>query len=199
MTKFIKVPNQWQNQSVLTNKIIRALKINSYWQWVLFKALIICVLICLIWLIDSITKSLNFDPTNLNISTYENSLYGIKSVFNPGLTFFQWFNFQPELSIIHLFNFLLLIVCAGAISYQINHGWSLLIGLSLITGASLGNMIDRFIYEQGVRDWLYLPWINQGASVFNLADMFALSGSIVCLLTLIWQIVANWRTKKHSL
>ena len=72
------------------------------------------------------------------------------------------------------------------------------IAICLTISGSFGNTIDRLIYDQGVRDWLFLPWFRQGSAVFNLADSFAMVGVLIMLIYLMIDMVKlalNWKRK----
>ena len=57
-------------------------------------------------------------------------------------------------------------------------------------------MIDRFAFQGHVRDIIFLPWANRGT--FNFADVDALTGTIIALVTLIVHIIKQYVTNKNK-
>ena len=55
-------------------------------------------------------------------------------------------------------------------------GVPFLLGLSLITGGGIGNLIDRILYHGSVTDFMNLGIGNIRTGVFNFADFFVLVG-----------------------
>lgn len=57
------------------------------------------------------------------------------------------------------------------------------ISLGLILGGTIGNAIDRLIFD-GVRDFIYLKFIN--FAIFNIADMAITIGAILFCISVIF-------------
>ena len=64
------------------------------------------------------------------------------------------------------------------------------ITLGAILGGTLGNVIDRIIFN-GVRDFIYLKFLN--FAIFNVADMAITIGAIVLC---VYEIVIGFRKEK---
>lgn len=136
--------------------------------------------------IDSISKGQNFDPNQIGLIQSQNWLLGIKSIWNPNLTFIPgWQN--PPLWLVNLANFAIL-----ALGLGFWWKWRKLLftsGIALTLGGAMGNTIDRLRFSQGVRDWIFLPWWQNGNAVFNLADLFAILGTILMLASCLYELL----------
>ncbi len=58
-----------------------------------------------------------------------------------------------------------------------------LIGLSLVSGGGIGNLIDRLLFEGQVRDFMLLKAGPLHTGIFNAADVFIFAGIFLLLLT----------------
>lgn len=133
-------------------------------------------------LIDLLTKHFLFqDPgegPGQKVDSYSNWLFGIRSVRNPGLTFFG-----PEavnVALITFFNVIIWISCL--VSLIVLKNALLIVCISLIFSGSMGNTIDRLHFGY-VRDIIYLPWFDRGT--FNFADVDVILGSFMFVGTMI--------------
>ena len=140
-------------------------------------------LIFVLLLIDLLTKQYLFDENNLynvtNKITYQNWLFGIRSIKNSGLTFLPNASDVVLVSIINIF---ILIVCLISLIFWRNILLSIFI--AFIFAGSLGNTVDRLAFSY-VRDIIFTPWLDKGT--FNFADMDVIIGSfgfIINILTL---------------
>ncbi len=68
------------------------------------------------------------------------------------------------------------------------------IGIALILGGAIGNLIDRIIYA-GVRDFIYLKSIN--FAIFNFADTFVTIGGVILVVSLIIDFVKAYTKEKN--
>lgn len=165
-------------------------------QKTLIISLVYLILISLFLLIDTLTKYLNFDQQQIGTTLYENWLWGVKPIWNPNLTFIPFWN-NPPLWVVNLLNFALIGALLAFLWFRrMQFGFAIAICLTI--SGSFGNTIDRLIYDQGVRDWLFLPWFRQGSAVFNLADSFAMVGVLIMLIYLMIDMVKlalNWKRK----
>lgn len=161
--------------------------LGKYQQWIMLYGLYLLTILVVI-AIDSITKELNFKANEIGIIQSENWLIGTNSIWNPNLTFIPgWQN--PPKWLVNLANFTLLGFGLG-----LWWKWRNLVfsgGLALTLGGAMGNTIDRIRFEQGVRDWIFLPWFQDGKAVFNLADGFAMLGTILMVTSCIYQLIQS--------
>lgn len=133
-------------------------------------------------LIDLLTKHFLFQdpgPSSGSIHSFSNWLFGIRSVRNPGLTFFG-----PEavnIALITFFNVIIWISCLLCLIVLKNA--FLVVGISLIFSGSMGNTVDR-LHFGFVRDIIYLPWFDRGT--FNFADVDVIFGSFMFVGTMIF-------------
>lgn len=58
-----------------------------------------------------------------------------------------------------------------------------LLAVSLVSSGAIGNIIDRFRYEQGVVDFLDIGIGSQRWPVFNVADMAVSTGAVLLLIS----------------
>ncbi len=92
--------------------------------------------------------------------------------------------------------FILVAVLASAliIYLLISNKWGLnvgaKVGLALILGGAVGNLIDRIVLG-GVRDFIYFKSINY--AIFNFADTFVSIGAVVLVIFFIIGIVKSAR------
>lgn len=132
-------------------------------------------------LIDLLTKQYLFDENNLynvtNKITYQNWLFGIRSIKNSGLTFLPNASDVVLVSIINIF---ILIVCLISLIFWKNILLSIFI--AFIFAGSLGNTVDRLAFSY-VRDIIFTPWLDKGT--FNFADMDVIIGSFGFLITIL--------------
>ena len=128
-------------------------------------------------LIDLLTKQYLFDEKNLDNVTYQNWLFGIRSIKNSGLTVFPNASDVVLVSIINIF---ILIVCLISLIFWRNILLSIFI--AFIFSGSLGNTVDRLAFSY-VRDIIFTPWLDKGT--FNFADMDVIIGSFGFAITIL--------------
>lgn len=133
-------------------------------------------------LIDLLTKHYLFDEGNLyqetlNNVTYQNWLFGIRSVKNSGLTVFPN---ASDVVLVSTINIFILIVCLISLIFWKNILLSIFI--AFIFSGSLGNTVDRLAFSY-VRDIIFTPWLDKGT--FNFADMDVIIGSFGFLITIL--------------
>lgn len=63
------------------------------------------------------------------------------------------------------------------------HSRSVTVALGFMMAGTVGNCYDRMFNQRGVRDFLFIEWINW--PIFNLADSFLVCGALI----LIWQAI----------
>jgi len=63
--------------------------------------------------------------------------------------------------------------------FRVREIW-LVIYLAMVMGGGLSNLLDRFVLNGGVTDFILLQLFSMHTGIFNLADVYILSGS--CLL-----------------
>lgn len=140
-------------------------------------------LIFVLLLIDLLTKQYLFNEGNLydktlNNITYQNWLFGIRSVQNRGLTVFG--NATIDVVLVSTINIFILIVCLISLIFWKNILLSIFI--AFIFSGSLGNTVDRLAFSY-VRDIIFTPWLDKGT--FNFADMDVIIGSFGFLITIL--------------
>lgn len=134
-------------------------------------------LIFVLLLIDLLTKQYLFDEKNLDNVTYQNWLFGIRSVKNSGLTVFPN---ASDVVLVSTINIFILIVCLISLIFWRNILLSIFI--AFIFSGSLGNTVDRLAFSY-VRDIIFTPWLDKGT--FNFADMDVIIGSFGFAITIL--------------
>jgi signal peptidase II len=61
--------------------------------------------------------------------------------------------------------------------------WTVIAGLSFIVGGGCGNLIDRLLHDGRVGDFIIIGFGPLHTGIFNLADLFVLTGCVLLLLT----------------
>ncbi len=141
----------------------------------------------LIWLVDFFTKKLVI--SNLFWGESYPVIEGFNLVFygNRGgaFNFLSSTTFGPYflLSVTFLISIYLLFTL-----YE-KDNWRIKLGKALILGGALGNLTDRFLYQQ-VIDFLDFYWKNWHYPAFNFAD------SAICIGMLLWLWGNKFRNKK---
>lgn len=167
---------------------------------ILINLLIFFGLVVVLLLIDQLTKSLLFKGKMENGELkaneeilHTNGLFTIRSVANPGVTFFgtgipTW--------ILHILSILIFIVCSIFAIYS--HDKLLIIAIAFTFSGTFGNFLDRAMFNGFVKDILQITAF-QGISflggVFNFADVWLFVGST---LAIIYLILLGYRHYKHN-
>ncbi len=151
-------------------------------------------------LIDQLTKEFLFkggmkegklqvDP---NDKVIDFGLFGIRSVVNEGVTFLK----NIPTTILHIFSVFVFIICIILAIYS--HDKLLIIAIAFTFAGTFGNFLDRAMFKGSVRDILYIPWLQSYhffKGVFNFADIWLLTGSIIAIVYL---ILLSYRHYKYN-
>ena len=70
------------------------------------------------------------------------------------------------------------------------------IGLALILGGTIGNMIDRFLSVKGVIDFIEFGFMD--FPIFNLADTFLVIGTIALMISIIFTDIIIKKEEKNE-
>jgi len=129
----------------------------------------------LVFILDRLTKSLVISSLELGTSTpYFGGLFSLSLAYNRGVAFGI---FSQHSDIVVLFISIILLV--GLLSiHSIPRRYYLPFGLVL--GGAFGNVFDRFLYPQGVVDFISVPYF----SIFNVADIAITVGIIGLIISL---------------
>jgi signal peptidase II len=79
-----------------------------------------------------------------------------------------------------------IIVIAGMIVYVARKretAWAVIAGLAFIVGGGCGNLIDRLLRDGRVGDFINVGIGSLRTGIFNLADLFVLTGCLLLLLS----------------
>ena len=140
--------------------------------------------------LDQLTKILIYGTPAKSII---GDLLWFHSTLNTGVAFSMFENMTIVFTIISA------IAVAGfsylIVSKRFLKGKTEKIILGIIMGGTIGNLIDRIIFN-GVRDFIYLKFID--FAIFNIADMAISLGAIsLCVYLLILEIKNEKNTKKE--
>lgn len=153
-------------------------------------------------LIDQLTKSLLFKGRMENgelvptpgAAPYENWLFGITSKENAGVTFFG--TMFPTWTL-HILSILIFIVCGIFAIYS--HDKLLIIAIAFTFAGTFGNFLDRAMFNGYVKDIIYITaFKSKGpflSGVFNFADVWLLTGSVIAIIYL---ILLGYKHYKHN-
>lgn len=135
-------------------------------------------------LIDRITKGFIFTQHeyNLGIPFINWGIIGFRPVTNNGAAFSSFLGHYTFLQTIGMLTFI-----ATTFTTFIKIRLRFFIPLIFIGAGSLGNVIDRFIYDGYVRDMLYFPWWPKYPT-FNFSDSFIIVDSIILIVFLIMDL-----------
>ncbi|MGY6172012.1 signal peptidase II [Candidatus Mycoplasma pogonae] len=178
----------------LTNHIVSKKRIIS-------NAVFLLVFLIIFTLIDQLTKFLIFTDEQYHLSFFSNpdwvenlGFIGLRPLLHHGVTSKVHDTFGG-FWIVHLFTALLLLFMF--ISIFFSKSKTVLFFIAVISAGNLGNMIDRIIYHNSVRDLFFLPWHDNGT--FNLADIFLIGGGIAIPISYILvQIITYFKNARKT-
>lgn len=147
------------------------------------------ILILLVFLADRLSKRWATSYLSEHGPTQFNTYFSIQETYNEGIAFGMFQGVGP------LIGWLTIAVVAGMFIYLVRlpkEERLTKIGLALIIGGALGNMVDRLIFGR-VLDFIVTPL---RASIFNVADIAINAGMITVILATIW---SAYRARKQNL
>ena len=121
-------------------------------------------------------------------------LFGIKSVANYGVTLFG--GLFPTW-VLHVFSVFIFILCSSFALYS--HDKLLIFAIAFTFAGTLGNFLDRAMFDGAVKDIIFIPWLqsfNFVSGVFNFADMWLFVGSIIAVAYIILLGVRHYKHNK---
>ncbi|MGL5590478.1 MAG: signal peptidase II [Metamycoplasmataceae bacterium] len=159
-------------------------------------------LILVLVLIDQLTKTFLFTwgPSipgqkrqGDGIIKADFGIIGIKSVANYGVTVFG--SLFPTW-LLHIFSIFIFLICGTFAIYS--HDKLLIVAVAFTFSGTLGNFLDRAMFDGAVKDILFIPWfrdLNFVSGVFNFADTWLFCGSITAITYI---IILGVRHYKHN-
>ena len=136
-------------------------------------------LILLAFLADRLSKWWAISHLNVHGPTRINALFSVQETYNRGIAFGMFQGIGP------LVGWLTIAVVVGMLIYLVRlpkEEKLVRIGLALLIGGALGNLIDRIMVGQ-VLDFIETP-LRPG--IFNVADVAIYLGMFIILLATIW-------------
>lgn len=137
------------------------------------------ILILLVFLADRLSKWWAAAYLSEHGPTQINAYFSIQETYNKGIAFGMFQGAGP------IVGWLTIAVVVGLFIYLVRvpkEEKLMKIGLALIIGGALGNMIDRITVGQ-VLDFIETPLRS---SIFNVADMAINVGMVIVVLATIW-------------
>lgn len=185
------------------NELIKYVKNNK--KQILVNYLIFIVLFVILLLVDQLTKTFIFvhgdvhnlnenglvyvngywsNPESINYKSIINyGIFGIRSIWHRGVTFLPS---TFSITIIQIISILIFIFCLF-VPLMINK--KLTVFICFIASGDFGNMLDRFIFNEYVKDIFYFPWIDKGT--FNLADAWVMIGAVLIFVYLVIELILD--------
>ncbi|SYV91101.1 lipoprotein signal peptidase, partial [Mesomycoplasma hyorhinis] len=87
-------------------------------------------------------------------------------------------------TIIHIFSFLLLFILIISVLLSKNYFFAAF--MIILLAGNIGNELDRLLYQNGVKDIIFIPYRDKGT--FNFADIFIISGPIGMVVIMVFEI-----------
>ncbi|WP_425380906.1 signal peptidase II [Spiroplasma endosymbiont of Polydrusus pterygomalis] len=161
------------------------------WKW-LTKIICFCAIIVLVvtdqMIKLAVQKEVKFDQEYPFLPGFIN----LKFIINYGSAFSL---FQNQRIFLIIFAFISAI--ASIIWLLFTNSINRALGLSFVIAGILGNLIDRFLHEGGVVDFL-LWQLFPPYTIFNTADIFITIGIITIILQIIISTIINAYQEKHG-
>jgi signal peptidase II len=142
------------------------------------------ILILLAFLADRLSKWWAISYLDEHGPTRINALFSVQETYNRGIAFGMFQGIGP------LVGWLTIAVVVGMLIYLVRlpkEEKLLQIGLALLIGGALGNLVDRIMVGK-VLDFIVTP-LRSG--VFNVADVVINLGIIIILLTTAWSALRS--------
>jgi signal peptidase II len=139
------------------------------------------VLILLVFLADRLSKRWALSFLNEHGPTQINNFISIQESYNMGIAFGMAQGIGAQIG------WLTIVVVAGLFIYMVRlpqDQWLTRIGLALIIGGALGNMVDRLTRGE-VLDFIVTPL---RFAIFNVADIAINAGMVVIIVATVWSI-----------
>lgn len=128
--------------------------------------------------LDQLTKFLVYGTATKSII---GNLLWFKSTLNTGVAFSLFEGKSTLFVIVSAVASIVLIYLIFSKKFLMKHSYKICLGL--ILGGTIGNLIDRIVFD-GVRDFIYLKFIN--FAIFNIADaVIVVSVILFCIFMLI--------------
>ncbi|MGZ9428463.1 signal peptidase II [Mycoplasma sp. 480] len=168
----------------------------------IINALITFGVLLVLTLIDQLTKNLIFEHQYFQEraewidgkTLYNYGFIGFRPLLHRGVT--SGLNKYLGFTLIHIFSLLIVIVVPYFMVFS--KKYYTLVFLGFLWAGTFGNMLDRFINQNGVKDILFLPWHDNGT--FNFADTFIVIGSIGSTIILLYtSLIEPYFNKKKNI
>ena len=135
---------------------------------------------------DRVTKGLaKTHLSGLGELSYLHDTFRLVYVENPGAALSLGADWHPDLKfwVLSLLPLTVLLLVLGFVLKNMNKlGWAHLVGLGLIIAGGAGNLLDRFLNNSLVPDFMNLGINGLRTGIFNVADVCITTGIIVTLV-----------------
>lgn len=126
--------------------------------------------------------------------SYMNDTLRLLHVKNTGIAYSIGSDWHPYVRFL-LFNILVTVLLALLLLHSIKnihwHTYPKLFSLSFILGGGFGNLLDRYIYDGGVTDFLNIGLHGFRSAIFNIADIFIFTGIIILFFSTTYQTLKS--------
>lgn len=157
-------------------------------------AIIFAIFVSTFFLADWLTKTYIFDFDFATMTSNNNTdwvVVGFRSLPNFSTTFLSFVNASMPGWTYDLIDMSLVAIFSISVFFS-RHALSA-IGLSIILAGVMGNGFDMLVNNY-VRDIIYTPWLDKGT--FNFADMFIICGAVVTFVSLVLQMIHDFKKDK---
>lgn len=164
---------------------------------IIINAIILFTIAFLLLLFDQLFKNLLFNNDEYKSGFINNGIefdfkvIGFRPLLHHGVTsgLQKVFGFW----LIHFFSVIMILVAIVMLFFLKDR--MLLVAISILLAGNLGNMLDRILYNNSVKDILFLPFYDNGT--FNFADVFIITGALLIPLTMFGRfLLTTYKSKK---
>ncbi|MEE3928427.1 signal peptidase II [Mycoplasmopsis ciconiae] len=112
-------------------------------------------------------------------------IIGFRFIWHKGVTFLPR---GINLNIIQVLSILIIVFIVFATYFA---EWRFVVFMAFICAGAAGNMIDRFLFDNHVKDLLYVPFLEKRGT-FNFADTWVIIGTIGTLATILVDLIIDF-------
>ncbi|MBN3534932.1 signal peptidase II [Mycoplasma procyoni] len=153
----------------------------------LFNGIITFSILLALILVDQLTKNLIFEHKEFverpnwveGKNLFDYKVIGFRPILHVGVT--SKLHEKLGFITIHILSVVVFLVALHFMIFAKKYYYIVVLGF--LAAGDFGNMLDRFIYANGVKDILFIPWRDNGT--FNFADLFIGAGAIGVAITII--------------
>lgn len=188
--------------------------VKHNWKTILFNYAVLILIFGILLLIDQLTKTYLFHHGNvftldaqgffelpdgsrgqpsdiypLDPSKWADyKIIGFRSVWHNGVTLLK----NPNFELIQGLSVLIVLFAFVVPLFMVNgYRKTLIAFLAIVSAGAMGNALDRFIFNNHVKDIFYLPFFDRGT--FNFADVAIIVGMALIIIYLVIATIKDWK------